>query len=53
MRQISQNEFIEAAANYGIGAGSVAIAVWLNWLLNKWIEPRAAPLFLAAVAVTA
>ncbi len=53
MRRFSQNKFIEAAANYGIGAGSVAIAVWLNWLLDKWIEPRAAPLFLAAVAVTA
>ena len=53
MRQISQNEFIEAAAYYSIGAGSVAIAVWLNWLLYRWIEPRAAPLFLAAVAVTA
>ena len=53
MRQISQNEFIKAAANYGIGAGSVAIAVWLNWLLDKWIEPQAAPLFLAAVAVSA
>lgn len=53
MRRFSQNKFIEAAANYGTGAGSVAIAVWLNWLLDKWIEPRAAPLFLAAVAVTA
>lgn len=53
MRRFSQNEFIEAAANYGIGAGSVAIAVWLNSLLGKWIEPQAAPLFLAAVAVTA
>jgi signal transduction histidine kinase len=53
MRRFSQNKFIEAAANYGIGAGSVAITVGLNWLLDKWIEPRAAPLFLAAVAVTA
>ena len=53
MRRFSQNKFIEAAANYSIGAGSVAIAVWLNSLLGKWIDPQAAPLFLAAVAVSA
>jgi len=53
MRHISQNEFIKAAKNYGIATSSVAIAVWLNSLLGKWIDPQAAPLFLAAVAVSA
>jgi signal transduction histidine kinase len=53
MRQLSQNKFIESAANYGFGAASVAAALSLNLLLDNWMEPRATPLFLAAVAVTA
>jgi signal transduction histidine kinase len=53
MQHFSQNKFIELATNYSLAAGCVAIAAALNWLLDKWIEPQATPLFLAAVAVTA
>lgn len=53
MQRIARGRFLESATGYGLSVATVAAALLLTLLLRPWVAPRAMPLFLAAVAITA
>ncbi len=53
MRRVARSKLPEVMWYYGLSVATVGTALLLTFLLWRWIEPQATPLFLAAVAVTA
>ncbi|MDQ3687543.1 MAG: HAMP domain-containing histidine kinase, partial [Acidobacteriota bacterium] len=53
MQRGASAKLLEVMWRYSLSVATVGAALLLTLLLWRWIEPQAAPLFLAAVAVTA